>query len=60
TSRATVFNGGAEPEFLCRSNPRFWSVAHVLGLRCRAESAETYVVAMGFRPLAAADAPPET
>ena len=57
---AKVFQGGAERELLSRLKRRFRSVRHVKPPASRAESAETYVVAMGFRPLAAANAPPET
>ena len=57
---AKVFQGGAERELLSRLKRRFRSVRHAKPPASRAESAETYVVAMGFRPLAAADASPET
>jgi 23S rRNA (uridine2552-2'-O)-methyltransferase len=46
---AKVFQGGAERELLQRLKRDFASVRHAKPPASRAESAETYVVAMGFR-----------
>ncbi len=45
-----VFQGGAEAALLRRLRQRFASVRHAKPPASRAESAETYVVATGFRP----------
>jgi 23S rRNA (uridine2552-2'-O)-methyltransferase len=47
---AKVFQGGAEGELLAALKRRFASVRHAKPPASRSESAETYVVAMGFRP----------
>ena len=46
---AKLFQGGAEAELLQRLRRRFASVRHAKPPASRAESAETYVVATGFR-----------
>jgi 23S rRNA (uridine2552-2'-O)-methyltransferase len=46
---AKVFQGGAERELLARLKADFAAVRHAKPPSSRAESAETYVVAMGFR-----------
>jgi 23S rRNA (uridine2552-2'-O)-methyltransferase len=45
-----VFQGGAERELLDRIRRRFASVRHAKPPASRKESAETYLVAKGFRP----------
>ena len=50
---AKVFQGGAERELLATLKRDFTSLRHVKPPASRAESAEVYVVAQGFR------APPE-
>lgn len=47
---AKVFQGGSERDLLTRLKGRFRSVRHAKPPASRSESAETYVVAMGFRP----------
>jgi 23S rRNA (uridine2552-2'-O)-methyltransferase len=44
-----VFQGGAEGELLARLKQNFESVKHAKPKASRAESAEMYVVATGFR-----------
>ena len=44
-----VFQGGTERELLERLKREFSSVKHVKPPASRAESAEMYVVALGFR-----------
>jgi len=46
---AKLFQGGAEAELLLRLRRRFASVRHAKPPASRAESAETYLVATGFR-----------
>ena len=46
---AKVLQGGAEPDFLAALKPRFRAVRHAKPAASRRESAETYLVAMGFR-----------
>ncbi|MGE5269767.1 MAG: RlmE family RNA methyltransferase, partial [Thiohalocapsa sp.] len=46
---AKVFQGGAEGELLARLKTAFAEVRHAKPAASRAESAETYVVAKGFR-----------
>lgn len=46
---AKVFQGGSEGELLARMKKAFRSVRHFKPAASRAESPETYVVAMGFR-----------
>ena len=46
---AKVFQGGSEAALLARMKRAFKSVRHAKPPASRAESAETYVVAMGFR-----------
>ena len=46
---AKVFKGGAERDLLTRLRQRFATVRHVKPPASRKESAETYVVATGFR-----------
>ncbi|MSP80356.1 MAG: rRNA methyltransferase, partial [Rhodospirillales bacterium] len=46
---AKVFQGGAEGELLAELKRAFASVRHAKPPASRAESAETYVVAQGFR-----------
>jgi 23S rRNA (uridine2552-2'-O)-methyltransferase len=48
---AKVFQGGAEREFLALLKQRFATVRHAKPPASRAESAEMFVVATGFRPL---------
>jgi 23S rRNA (uridine2552-2'-O)-methyltransferase len=56
---AKVLQGGAEAGLLAMLKRRFASVAHVKPPASRKDSAETYLVATGFRPdAAAADADP--
>jgi 23S rRNA (uridine2552-2'-O)-methyltransferase len=52
---AKVFQGGSERDLLTRLKDRFRSVRHAKPPASRSESAETYVVAMGFRPLVMLD-----
>lgn len=47
---AKVFQGGAEGELLAALKRAFKTVRHAKPPASRAESAETYVVAQGFRP----------
>lgn len=47
---AKVFQGGTEGELLTQMKKRFASVKHAKPPASRAESAEVYVVATGFRP----------
>jgi 23S rRNA (uridine2552-2'-O)-methyltransferase len=47
-----VFQGGTERDLLDRLKRRFDKVRHAKPPASRAESAETYVVAQGFRPAA--------
>ncbi|MBT6116860.1 MAG: RlmE family RNA methyltransferase [Rhodospirillaceae bacterium] len=47
---AKVWQGGTEGELLARLKRRFAKVRHFKPPSSRAESAETYVVATGFRP----------
>ncbi len=47
---AKVFQGGTEGELLTQMKKRFTSVKHAKPPASRAESAEVYVVATGFRP----------
>ena len=47
---AKVFQGGAEREFLALLKQRFATVRHAKPPASRAESAEMFVVATGFRP----------
>jgi 23S rRNA (uridine2552-2'-O)-methyltransferase len=51
---AKVFQGGAEGDLLARLKHAFATVRHAKPAASRAESAETYVVATGFRALPAA------
>jgi 23S rRNA (uridine2552-2'-O)-methyltransferase len=51
---AKVFQGGAEGDLLARLKQAFATVRHAKPAASRAESAETYVVATGFRALPAA------
>jgi 23S rRNA (uridine2552-2'-O)-methyltransferase len=44
-----VFQGGTEGELLAQLKRAFESVRHAKPPASRADSAETYVVAMGFR-----------
>jgi len=44
-----AFKGGTEGELLARMKKRFKTVRHAKPPSSRKESAETYVVAMGFR-----------
>ena len=44
-----LFQGGAEQELLGRLKQDFTAVRHAKPLASRQESAETYVVAQGFR-----------
>ena len=46
---AKVFQGGAEGELLARLKHSFTELRHAKPPASRAESAETYVVAKGFR-----------
>jgi 23S rRNA (uridine2552-2'-O)-methyltransferase len=46
---AKVFQGGAEGALLARLKQSFIELRHAKPLASRAESAETYVVAKGFR-----------
>ena len=46
---AKVFQGGAEGELLARLKREFAEVRHAKPSASRSESAETYVVAKGFR-----------
>ena len=46
---AKVFQGGAEGELLARLKRSFAELRHAKPPASRAESAETYVVAKGFR-----------
>ncbi len=46
---AKVFQGGAEGELLARLKQSFAELRHAKPPASRAESAETYVVAKGFR-----------
>jgi 23S rRNA (uridine2552-2'-O)-methyltransferase len=46
---AKVFQGGAEGELLARLKQSFVELRHAKPPASRAESAETYVVAKGFR-----------
>jgi len=50
-----MFQGGTEGALLARLKRRFTTVRHAKPAASRAESAETYLVATGFRP---AEAPP--
>lgn len=50
---AKVFKGGGERELLTRMKQAFATVKHAKPPASRAESAETYVVALGFRGAAA-------
>jgi 23S rRNA (uridine2552-2'-O)-methyltransferase len=52
-----VFQGGAEREFLDTLKQRFAAVRHAKPPASRKDSAETYVVAQGFRPAPAAPQP---
>ena len=45
-----VFRGGADADLLKRVRARFETVRHVKPPASRADSAETYLVARGFRP----------
>lgn len=47
---AKVLQGGAESELLARLKRRFEKVAHIKPPASRKDSAETYLVATGFRP----------
>jgi len=47
---AKVLQGGTEPELLARLKKAFAKVRHVKPAASRAESAELYLVATGFRP----------
>jgi len=47
---AKVLQGGTEPELLARLKKAFTKVRHVKPPASRAESAELYLVATGFRP----------
>ncbi|MHA1600820.1 MAG: RlmE family RNA methyltransferase [Alphaproteobacteria bacterium] len=47
---AKVLQGGTEPELLARLKKTFTKVRHVKPPASRAESAELYLVATGFRP----------
>jgi 23S rRNA (uridine2552-2'-O)-methyltransferase len=49
---AKVLQGGTEPELLARLKQAFAKVRHVKPPASRAESAELYMVATGFRPQA--------
>jgi 23S rRNA (uridine2552-2'-O)-methyltransferase len=49
---AKVFQGGAEGELLARLKKSFGELRHAKPPASRAESAETYVVAKGYRPRA--------
>ena len=51
---AKVFRGGADADLLKRVRARFETVRHVKPPASRADSAETYLVALGFRPQAPA------
>ncbi|MYF86741.1 MAG: RlmE family RNA methyltransferase [Rhodospirillaceae bacterium] len=51
---AKVFRGGADADLLKRVRARFETVRHVKPPASRADSAETYLVAQGFRPQAPA------
>ena len=51
---AKVFRGGADADLLKRVRARFETVRHVKPPASRADSAETYLVALGFRPRAPA------
>lgn len=51
---AKVFRGGADAGLLKRVRARFETVRHVKPPASRADSAETYLVALGFRPQAPA------
>ncbi|MBL4690451.1 MAG: rRNA methyltransferase, partial [Rhodospirillales bacterium] len=44
-----AFKGGTEGELLARMKKRFKTVRHAKPPSSRKESAETYVVAVGFR-----------
>jgi 23S rRNA (uridine2552-2'-O)-methyltransferase len=46
---AKVFKGGSERDLLLRMKQSFGSVRHAKPAASRAESPETYVVAMNFR-----------
>ena len=48
---AKVFQGGSEGELLVRMKQAFKVVRHAKPAASRAESAESYVVATGFRGL---------
>ncbi len=50
---AKVFRGGADGDLLKRVRARFGTVRHIKPPASRADSAETYLVARGFRPPAA-------
>ena len=54
---AKLFQGGAERELLTRLKGDFAEVKHVKPEASRAESAELYVVALGFRATTAAPEP---
>ena len=47
---AKVFQGGAEGELLAALKRDFTTVRHAKPPASRAESAEVYVVALGFKP----------
>lgn len=51
---AKVFRGGADGDLLKRVRARFETVRHIKPPASRADSAETYLVARGFRPPPAA------
>jgi len=57
---AKVFQGGAERELLAALKRDFAEVRHVKPPASRAESAEVYVVALGFRGATAGKEPAET
>lgn len=46
---AKAFQGGTESEILARLKPRFDKVKHAKPAASRADSSETYLVALGFR-----------
>lgn len=50
---AKVFRGGADGDLLKRVRARFGTVRHIKPPASRPDSAETYLVARGFRPPAA-------
>ena len=47
---AKVLRGGTENEMLAQMKRRFATVKHAKPPASRADSAESYVVALGFRP----------